>query len=143
MLFLVDDDETFQNTHVFRTSLREWFITIGGILPQEFRSLHELTSFKVSQLSKLRGSDASCFSGMTKLETISLPKSKFSGTLSPSFDVENPSLISIDLEGNQISGPIPISITKLRSLRVLRLNNNHLTGTIPPDLGSLVPLSKY
>jgi len=119
------------------------YVSMQGVLPEEIRSLHELTSFQVSPLSKLEGSISSCFSGMTKLETISIPKNNFFGTVSSVIDVENPSLVSIDLEGNQLSGPIPASITNLKSLRVLRLNDNKLTGTIAPELGSLAQLGTY
>ncbi len=123
--------------------IEEWFLSVRGVLPQEFRRLHELTSFKMLEYSQLEGDISSCFSGMRKLETISLPKSRFSGTLSASIDVENPSLVEIDLAENQLSGPIPASITNLTSLRDLRLNNNRLTGTIPPELGSLLQLGTY
>ena len=41
------------------------------------------------------------------------------------------------LEDNQLTGPIPPEIGNLSELAVLSLNNNKLTGSVPPELGNL------
>jgi hypothetical protein len=44
------------------------------------------------------------------------------------------------LGNNQLSGSIPPELGSLVNLLVLALNNNHLSGGIPPELGSLINL---
>ncbi|XP_057958640.1 receptor-like protein EIX1 [Malania oleifera] len=50
------------------------------------------------------------------------------------------SLSVIDISGNSISGPLPVSIGKLSSLRVLYISSNLFNGSIPETLGSLSKL---
>ncbi|KAG2675696.1 hypothetical protein I3760_12G017400 [Carya illinoinensis] len=40
----------------------------------------------------------------------------------------------MDLYENRFEGEIPKSLSKLKSLRFLRLSNNKLTGSIPREL---------
>ena len=47
----------------------------------------------------------------------------------------------LDLEGNQLTGPIPTELGKLSSLTELQLYDNQLTGTIPTELGKLSSLT--
>nr|XP_043620085.1 receptor-like protein 7 [Erigeron canadensis] len=46
-----------------------------------------------------------------------------------------------DLSNNILIGEIPESICKLKSLRVLDLSSNNMTGTLPPCLGSYLSMS--
>ncbi|KAG0469228.1 hypothetical protein HPP92_018556 [Vanilla planifolia] len=50
-----------------------------------------------------------------------------------------PRIVSIDLSGKNLTGSIPIEITKLTSLIELRLDDNFLTGSIP-DFGECINL---
>uniref|UniRef100_A0A7S4AKE1 Leucine-rich repeat-containing N-terminal plant-type domain-containing protein n=1 Tax=Pseudo-nitzschia australis TaxID=44445 RepID=A0A7S4AKE1_9STRA len=50
---------------------------------------------------------------------------------------------SIDLQTNDISGPIPPKLRKLKRLRALLLNDNALSSTIPPDLGRMTSLQRF
>ena len=45
-----------------------------------------------------------------------------------------------DLNNNQLSGTIPPALGSLNSLQALGLENNQLSGTIPTVLGSLTGL---
>ncbi|GJW72973.1 leucine-rich repeat-containing protein [Tanacetum coccineum] len=49
-------------------------------------------------------------------------------------------LAGILLNGNQLEGGVPSSLSKCESLRVLDLGNNHLNGTFPGWLGDLPSL---
>ena len=48
----------------------------------------------------------------------------------------------VDLDNNQLTGPIPPELGKLTGLRSLNLFANQLTGTIPPELGNLANLQE-
>ena len=46
----------------------------------------------------------------------------------------------LELNSNQLSGPIPFELGNLTNLQSLALGGNHLTGPIPPQLGQLTRL---
>jgi Leucine-rich repeat (LRR) protein len=50
---------------------------------------------------------------------------------------EAPSVITISLYGNGLSGSIPTLLGSLANLQYLSLESNQLTGPIPPELGDL------
>ncbi|XP_054803962.1 inactive LRR receptor-like serine/threonine-protein kinase BIR2 [Prosopis cineraria] len=52
-------------------------------------------------------------------------------------------LVSIDLSGNRLSGPIPPSLGNCSYLNELSLSGNQLSGVIPVEIGSLSRLSKF
>ncbi|CAH8391549.1 unnamed protein product [Eruca vesicaria subsp. sativa] len=49
-------------------------------------------------------------------------------------------LISLDFYNNNLTGKIPTSLGKLKSLVFLRLNDNQLTGPIPRELTKIPSL---
>ena len=54
--------------------------------------------------------------------------------------VEGSSLKVLNLGSNNISGPIPVSISNLIDLERLDISRNHILGTIPSSLGQLLKL---
>jgi Leucine-rich repeat (LRR) protein len=48
---------------------------------------------------------------------------------------------ALDLNINNLTGPIPSAIGNLSALTSLNLNNNSLTGPIPPSIGNLTNLT--
>ncbi|CBJ33668.1 Hypothetical leucine rich repeat protein [Ectocarpus siliculosus] len=48
----------------------------------------------------------------------------------------------LDLEKNNLTGPIPPSLGGLTALLLLRLDGNELSGAIPPELGRLTALTR-
>lgn len=50
-------------------------------------------------------------------------------------------LTHLDLYGNKLTGPIPAELSQLTNLTYLSLFNNDLTGTIPAQLGQLINLN--
>jgi len=50
-------------------------------------------------------------------------------------------VIMLDLQSNNLTGPIPASLGQLTALEELNLNCNQLTGTIPTELGNLTALT--
>ncbi len=55
---------------------------------------------------------------------------------------ENGRVVGLDLRDNQLSGPIPVELSNLTGLRVLKLGQNQLSGPIPEELGLLASLTE-
>jgi len=51
-------------------------------------------------------------------------------------------VLSLNLVGNNLSGPLPPEIGNLINLIDLRLYDNNLTGNIPPEIGNLINLER-
>ncbi|KAL2933427.1 Leucine-rich repeat protein 2, partial [Bienertia sinuspersici] len=47
------------------------------------------------------------------------------------------SLVSLDLFHNNLTGPVPSSLSKLSNLKFLRKNKNYLIGRIPREFSKL------
>ncbi|CAI5493810.1 unnamed protein product, partial [Closterium sp. Naga37s-1] len=73
--------------------------------------------------------------------TLELQGNAFSGSL-PNFDLWiTPSLHSLDVSDNQLSGSLPDSISRFAVLWELGLGGNNLSGVIPASLGGFTDLS--
>ncbi|XP_026418937.1 probable leucine-rich repeat receptor-like protein kinase At5g49770 [Papaver somniferum] len=69
-------------------------------------------------------------------------KNQLSGPISEQLFNSSMVLIHILLDGNQITGKIPDSITQVSNLEVLRLDRNKLSGPVPSKINSLTKLSE-
>ncbi|MBO4536805.1 MAG: redoxin domain-containing protein, partial [Bacteroidales bacterium] len=76
------------------------------------------------------------------VRTIFLPGIGVSGDLEEAVGIlENlPYLEDLSLQGNPLKQPIPASITRLKTLRMIEFWDCQLTGTIPTDIGNLEKL---
>ncbi|CAL5022623.1 unnamed protein product [Urochloa decumbens] len=72
---------------------------------------------------------------------ISLPMCNLSGRLDGLDFVALPRLVHLDLNDNKLSGPIPPSIGTLGELTKLDLSSNSISGPIPPSIGNLTGLT--
>ncbi|GKB10556.1 leucine-rich repeat-containing protein [Tanacetum coccineum] len=70
------------------------------------------------------------------LQMMDLGNNSFQGTIPNVFE-EFMYLEGLILNGNQLEGGVPRSLSKCESLKVLDLGNNHLNGTFPGWLGEL------
>ncbi|KAK1421958.1 hypothetical protein QVD17_24754 [Tagetes erecta] len=61
---------------------------------------------------------------------------RISGPIPVSFG-ELGSLVAVNLSWNMLTGDIPISFNKIKDLKNLSMSGNNLTGPIPPGLGKL------
>ncbi|GKA25977.1 leucine-rich repeat-containing protein [Tanacetum coccineum] len=73
------------------------------------------------------------------LTMMDLGNNSFQGTIPNVFE-EFKQLVGLILNGNQLEGGVPSSLSKCESLKVLDLGNNHLNGTFPGWLGDLPSL---
>ena len=74
-----------------------------------------------------------------RVVSVELDSNDLSGPIPPELgNLAN--LEGLDLFGNALSGPIPPELGNLASLESLWLDFNDLTGTIPPELGNLANL---
>lgn len=68
-------------------------------------------------------------------------KKKVKNTLVGVIDCEGMHVTSLELSGQDLSGPLLAEIGLLERLNVLDLGNNYLTGTLPSQLGNLKKLT--
>ena len=77
--------------------------------------------------------------GGSGVEAVYLPDAGLTGSISPGLGGLS-GLVVLDLGRNQLTGPIPATITKLPNLKYLSLHTNQLTGSIPEQIGELTQL---
>ncbi|ESQ43695.1 hypothetical protein EUTSA_v10012589mg [Eutrema salsugineum] len=69
-------------------------------------------------------------------------KNKLSGEIPETLFSSSMTLIHVLFEGNQFTGPIPKSLSHVKTLTVLRLDRNRLSGDIPTSLNNLTDLQE-
>ena len=107
---------------------------LNGEVPPEFRHLTRMTHLVIPDM-QLTGPLLSFLSNMTKLETFAVPDNNFTGTFSPTFVADHPSLVNLDLSRNQFSGKLPLDFENLEFLTEVQLEGNQFIGPIPTGLG--------
>ncbi|GMY17872.1 leucine-rich repeat receptor-like serine/threonine-protein kinase BAM3 [Fagus crenata] len=132
----------------------------NGKIPEALSNISNLSRFAANQ----NNFDGEIPSGITRnLRTLDLSYNNLSGFI-PSDMLSHSNLQTIDLSYNMLTGPIPSKISQnlvrlrlgsnflngtipsatfgnLNNLVYLELENNTLTGSVPPDLGSCKNLS--
>nr|GEW52911.1 leucine-rich repeat-containing protein [Tanacetum cinerariifolium] len=87
--------------------------------------------------NRFGGSISQCFGKITSyIKMIGMGNNKFLGT-NPNVYGDCASLEGLSLNGNQLRGEVPSSLSKCSALSVLDLGNNHLNGTFSGWLGDL------
>ncbi|XVF04091.1 hypothetical protein REPUB_Repub05bG0051800 [Reevesia pubescens] len=87
--------------------------------------------------NNLSGIIPPCFGNLSKsLSFLNLQMNKFRGIIPPTF-AEGCHLSNLNLNGNQLQGPLTQSIINCKGLEVLDLANNKINDTFPNWLGSL------
>ncbi|QHO26603.1 Receptor-like protein [Arachis hypogaea] len=87
-------------------------------------------NFLDSQLShnKFRGTIPQCLANSSNLKVLDLQMNKLHGTLPSTFPRN---LISLNLNGNQLEGHLPRSLSNCKHLMDLNLGNNQIEDTFP------------
>ncbi|CAN7015644.1 unnamed protein product [Brassica oleracea var. botrytis] len=114
-----------------------------GELPESLSNLHQLTNLLLAS-SKLTGNFHHALLNLSELTAIDFSSNhvnSFSGPI-PSSLFMIPSLTRLNLEKNIFSGPVEIgNISSPSKLQELSLGGNNLSGPIPGSISKLVGLS--
>ncbi|KAJ1258344.1 hypothetical protein BS78_10G068000 [Paspalum vaginatum] len=78
----------------------------------------------------------------TSLRELGVALNEIAGTIPPLVGRLSPGLKLLHLEFNNISGPIPASLTDLANLTALNLSYNFLNGSIPPGIAAMPRLER-
>ncbi|XVF07279.1 hypothetical protein REPUB_Repub06bG0124700 [Reevesia pubescens] len=119
------------------------FLISNNTLSGEISSLIcNLSNLEILDLShnNLAGIIPQCFGNLSKRALMmNLGMNKFYGIIPPTF-AKGCQLSNLNLNGNQLEGPLTRSIINCRGLEVLDLGNNKINDTFPHWLGSLPQL---
>lgn len=111
--------------------------SLTGPIPPDFVNLAAVTDLSLSR-NLLTGSIPEGISLLAKLESFSAYQNNLSKQI-PSMKM--PTLKSVNLASNNLSGAIPQGLCASGQLNVLVLTSNFLDGSIPEELGSCTNLS--
>ncbi|XP_062098470.1 probable inactive receptor kinase At5g67200 [Humulus lupulus] len=104
-------------------------LDLGGVFaPNTLTRLDQLRVLSL-QKSSLTGSIPD-LSGLKNLKSLFLDQNYFTGSFPPILSLHR--LRSLDLSHNNLTGPLPNWLPKLDRLNYLRLEWNHLNGSVPP-----------
>ncbi|XP_047978270.1 receptor-like protein EIX2 [Salvia hispanica] len=122
------------------------FNFLNGTIPRQFTNLCKVKTLSLS-FNRFEGTMSDSFGNMSKcflegLEELNLQFNQLSGPLLDQLG-EFKSLERLFLNKNSFSGMIPRNLGKLSSsLQVLGLSRNNLTGDLPDSLGQLCNLER-
>ncbi|KDO50393.1 hypothetical protein CISIN_1g0477972mg, partial [Citrus sinensis] len=119
------------------------FNHLQGSIPEAFQHMVSLRLLSLAS-NELEGGIPKFFGNMCSLNQLYLPRNKLSGQLSELIQNLSSGCTVNSLEGlclyaNDITGPIP-DLGRFLSLKVLKLGENHLNGTINKSLSHLFKL---
>ncbi|MBT1699185.1 hypothetical protein KK083_19975 [Fulvivirgaceae bacterium PWU4] len=107
---------------------------LSGTIPATLGNLANLEYLYLFG-NELSGNIPAQILSLNKLKQVQLQDNNLTGNI-PAFG-SLPALTLLYLEENQLTGSIPPSIGGLTSLQYLNLSNNKVAGNVPPELGQL------
>ncbi|PWA74513.1 Leucine-rich repeat-containing protein [Artemisia annua] len=109
---------------------------IQGPFPPSICNMSNLFYLDMSN-NRFGGLIPQCFGNISLyLTTLDMGNNSFQGTI-PNVDGDCGGLEGLTLNGNQLIGEVPISLSKCQSFKVVDFGNNRLNGTFPGWLGDL------
>ncbi|CAI5477774.1 unnamed protein product [Closterium sp. Yama58-4] len=109
---------------------------LTGEIPPSFSLLSNLRNLALRS-NNISGAIPPEIFRLSKLETLALDINNLTGGLPDGPGSYSPSLVSLSLGVNYLSGPIPKALGDLPNLVQLDLHQNSFSGPIPPELGAL------
>lgn len=128
------ENDFFPGTVKFLSNLAHLDITstkIRGEMPNFLGDLTKLTYLFLADTSFDQGPIPESYKKLTNLRDFSVKDSARNGTI-PSWFSTFSNLILLDLDSNELTGPLPEVLPE--NLNFLLVNRNSLTGTIPSSL---------
>lgn len=77
------------------------------------------------------------YTKLPNLVDLSLQRTNRNGTIPYEFTIESDSLVLLDLNTNHLTGTIPPELGSMEKLKFLLLKDNKLTGTVPSEFANL------
>ncbi|XVF49444.1 hypothetical protein PTKIN_Ptkin04bG0012500 [Pterospermum kingtungense] len=114
---------------------------LEGALPPEIGNLFKLEALRVGN-NILVGNVPSVVFNISTIQVVSLYENSLRGNLPPIIGFFLPSLVELHLQGNELEGTIPSSISNASKLTLLDLTDNFFTGSMPNSIGNLRNLQK-
>ncbi|CAN4086291.1 unnamed protein product [Withania somnifera] len=108
-------------------------------IPETLVGLSNLVFLDLSR-NNFRGEIQEIFGQFTQVKFLLLHGNAYAGGTVTSGIPNLVNLSRLDLSDNQFSGPLPIELSKMKSLKFLILSHNHFTGSIPSEYGDIPTL---
>ncbi|PPD74912.1 hypothetical protein GOBAR_DD28170 [Gossypium barbadense] len=114
---------------------------LTGVLPFALGQLQHLQKVDLCS-NRIHGKIPPELGKLNRLVLLDLSHNFINGPIPETLSGLDQGLTSISFSGCGLIGPIPNSLSSLKNLSALSLDNNTLTGTIPSNLGSLPNLDQ-
>ncbi|QCD80837.1 probable LRR receptor-like serine/threonine-protein kinase At1g74360 [Vigna unguiculata] len=108
-------------------------------IPESLLNLTNLTFLDLSR-NRFGGEIQEIFGKFKQVSFLLLHSNDYTGGLRSSGILTLPNIWRLDLSYNNFSGPLPVEISQMSSLKFLMLCYNQFNGSIPPELGNMTQL---
>ncbi|XP_047094464.1 receptor-like protein kinase 5 [Lolium rigidum] len=111
------------------------FNDLTGAIPEEFGNLTKLVHLNLNTNS-FSGEIPASLARLPSLVFLWLFANKLTGPLPAELGMHSPVLRDIQVDDNDLSGPIPAGVCQNRGLWIISASNNSLNGSIPASLAT-------
>ncbi|KAG8055482.1 hypothetical protein GUJ93_ZPchr0001g31997 [Zizania palustris] len=112
---------------------------LTGPIPEAFGQLTQLQTLNL-YYNNFTGEIPESISRLPSLNSIRLFSNRFTGVLPPELGKNSPHLVDIEIDGNEITGPIPEGLCDNGKLNTFTASKNRLSGSIPARLAGCASL---
>ncbi|KAK3138226.1 hypothetical protein QOZ80_5AG0366080 [Eleusine coracana subsp. coracana] len=130
---VVGNNGTMGATSLIELDISENQLT--GTIPESFGSLMNVRVLNLFS-NNFSGEIPASLAGLRSVVIMKLFYNKLTGPLPAELGKHSPVLRDIQIDGNDISGPIPAGICDNRALWILSASGNRLNGSIPASLAT-------